>query len=152
MLIDLLKFLLKQKMIRFLLLIGIGWITYSVWDYANDLHTRFPDMDFKRSRLGIASWYSETDHNINSHTASGERFNDQEPTCATWDYPFHEKLLVINTLNGKWAVCRVNDRGPGKRLRRSIDLTKATFKKIASLNRGLIYVAIIPTAKKQTPN
>lgn len=122
---------------------------YVFWSYVGDLNTRFPNKDFKRSRFGIASWYSETDQNIHSHTASGELFDDQGATCATWDYPFNEKLLVINLLNGKWTVCRVNDRGPGKHLRRSIDLTKATFQKIANLHHGLTCVAIIPIEKKK---
>jgi len=129
------------------LLLGIGVLYF--WNYANDLHSRFPHMDFSRSRLGIASWYSKTDRNINERTASGEKFNDQELTCASWDFPFGEKLLVIDTLNGKWVVCRVNDRGPGKRLRREIDLTKAAFRRIASTGRGLIIVAVIPTSQKK---
>ena len=75
-------------------------------------------------------------------------FDDQALTCASWDYDFGEKLLVINALNGKGVVCRVNDRGPGKRLRRKIDLTKAAFKKIANPKRGLIPVTIFPVRKQ----
>jgi rare lipoprotein A (peptidoglycan hydrolase) len=119
------------------------------WNYVDDLRSRFPEMDFSRSRLGIASWYSEKDQNINELTASGEKFNDRDSTCASWDFPFGEKLLVINTLNGKWVVCRVNDRGPSKRLRREIDLSKAAFKKIANTDRGLTVVAVLPVAKKK---
>lgn len=122
---------------------------FAVWSYVDDLHSRFPDMDFSEARIGIASWYSETDSHINERTASGEKFNDKIIACASWDYPFGEKLLVINALNGKWVVCRVNDRGPGKRLRRKIDLTKAAFKKIADQKTGLIPVMIIRTAGKK---
>ncbi|HOW58088.1 MAG TPA: septal ring lytic transglycosylase RlpA family protein [Candidatus Omnitrophota bacterium] len=116
--------------------------------YVYVLRTHFPNIDFSKFRFGIASWYSQTDKNINEYTASGESFNDQDRTCASWDYPFQEKLLVINAVNLKWTVCRVNDRGPGKRLHRAIDLSKATFKRIANLRRGLIYVVIIPTNGK----
>lgn len=131
------------------ILLGVcGIVLLCLWDYANGLYTRFPDMDFSRSRLGIASWYSKSDPNIREHTANGERFNDQDMTCASWDFPFGERLLVINTLNGKWVVCRVNDRGPNKRLRRAIDLTKSAFQKIAHTDRGLICVAVIPTSKR----
>lgn len=119
----------------------------SFWNYAADLRTRFPNLDLSRSGSGIASWYSRTDKGINERTANNEIFDDQVMTCASWDYPFGEKLLIINVLNGKWVVCRVNDRGPALRLRRKIDLTQGAFKKIASLRRGLIYVMIIPTSK-----
>lgn len=141
-------FTVKMKFVKPVLFIFPAITGLLLWNYANDLHTRFPDIDLSRSRLGIASWYSETDRNIHERTASGEKFDDQEITCASWDYPFGEKLLVINTLNGKWVVCRVNDRGPNRRLRRQIDLTKAAFKRISSPSRGLICVAVIPTVKK----
>jgi rare lipoprotein A len=142
--IQLTKKIILRLFLLFLLIVGV-----SMAAYVYDLKTRFPDLDLSRSRVGIASWYSETDDHINEHTANGEKFDEDAMTCATWDYPFGEKLLVINTLNGKWVVCRVNDRGPGKRLRREIDLTKAAFKKISHLKKGLIYVTIIPTAKKR---
>lgn len=140
---------IKIKFLRPLLFILVVAVGLLFWDYVSDLRSRFPDMDFSRSRLGIASWYSETDRNIKEFTASGEKFNDRDSTCASWDFPFGERLLVVNTLNGKWVVCRVNDRGPSKRLRREIDLTKAVFKKIANPDRGLTVVAVIPTVKRK---
>ncbi len=91
---------------------------------------------------GIASWYSKTDPFINRHTANGEVFDDRKLTCASWHHPFGTRLKVTNLQNGKSVVCRVNDRGPNKRLHRAIDLTIGAFKKIASPNRGLIRVSI----------
>ncbi len=117
------------------------------WHYTMDLHARFPNMDFSRTRWGVASWYSERDKFINKRTANNEKFDDDAMTCASWNYPFGEKLLVINALNGKWVVCRVNDRGPGKRLKREIDLTKAAFNRISFFKRGLLYVSVIPINK-----
>jgi len=140
---------IRIKFLRPLLLLLFVAAGYLVWNYIDDLRSRFPDMDFSRSRLGIASWYSEKDRHINERTANGEIFNDRDLTCASWDFPFGEKLLVINTLNGKSVVCRVNDRGPGKRLRREIDLTKAAFNKIARTGNGLIIAAVIPAVKKR---
>ena len=105
-------------------------------------------MDFSQAQFGIASWYSKTDKNINEMTANGEKFNDRKITCASWDYPFGQKLVVINTLNGRWTVCRVNDRGPGKRLGRKIDLTRTAFRRISNPDLGLIYASIIPVNKK----
>ena len=93
-------------------------------------------------KLGIASWYSETDPGILPTTANGEIFDDRQLTCASWDYPFNTKLKVTNLKNGKEVICRVNDRGPAKRLGRLIDLTKTAFKKIADTQKGLIQVSV----------
>ncbi len=121
----------------------------SVWILRRDLKVRFPNLDYSLTKFGIASWYSEKDDHINLLTANGEKFNDEAMTCASWDYPFHQKLLVINPMNGRWVVCRVNDRGPNKRLNRKIDLTYSAFKKIANPKRGLTYVAVVPTSTRR---
>ncbi len=94
--------------------------------------------------FGIASWYSEIDPGINLHTANGEIFDDSRLTCASWDFPFGTRLKVTNQANGKSVVCRVNDRGPHKRLERLIDLTKNAFNRIASTRQGLIRVSVTP--------
>lgn len=96
--------------------------------------------------IGVASWYSETDPFINKHTANGEVFDDSQMTCASWDYPFGTKLEVTNLVNKKSVVCRVNDRGPAKRLNRKIDLSKAAFKKIADPRKGLtrVKISVVP--------
>lgn len=119
-------------------------IAVSIWVLRADLKSRYPNIDFSLARFGISSWYSKSDPGINHRTANNEVFNDRLFTCASWDYPFNQKLVVINTFSGKWVVCRVNDRGPAKHLNRQIDLTKAAFRRIANLKRGLIYVTIIP--------
>jgi rare lipoprotein A len=92
--------------------------------------------------LGIASWYSETDPYINIHTANGEVFDDSQMTCASWDYRFGTRLQVTNLANGRSVICRVNDRGPARRLGRLVDLTKAAFREVASLTLGLIDVSV----------
>lgn len=134
-----------------LAIVVMGIVGVSVWFYVDDLMTRFPDLDFHRSRVGIASWYSRTDKGIHKRTANNEIFDDKAMTCASWDYPFGEELLVINTLNGNWVMCRVNDHGPAVRLRRTVDLTRSAFKKISGLGGGLIYVTVIPMLKHQGP-
>ena len=100
--------------------------------------------------FGVASWYSETDPGINKHTANGEVFEDTALTCASWNFPFGTHLQVTNLTNGKSIICRVNDRGPAKRLHRLIDLTKAAFRKIADSKRGLIRVSVTPVAARAT--
>jgi rare lipoprotein A (peptidoglycan hydrolase) len=70
-------------------------------------------------------------------------------TCASWDYPFGERLVVINALTGKWVICRVNDRGPNKRLHRKVDLTHAAFGRISNPKKGFIYVAVISAGQQK---
>lgn len=95
-------------------------------------------------RFGIASWYSESDPSINLHTANGEFFDDSKRTCASWDYAFGTHLQVTSLESGRSVVCRVNDRGPAKRLNRLIDLTVTAFREIANPRHGLIEVAVTP--------
>lgn len=92
--------------------------------------------------IGLASWYSRADRGMNRYTASGEVFDDSKLTCATWKESFGTRLQVTNLKNGKSVICRVNDRGPHKRLRRQIDLSKTAFKKIADAKHGVIKVRI----------
>lgn len=93
-------------------------------------------------KIGVASWYSESDPAIHFTTANGEIFDDSRLTCASWDFPFHTRLRVTNLANDRSVVCQVNDRGPMKRLNRLIDLTKSAFQKIAPLRFGLIRVKV----------
>ena len=99
-------------------------------------------------KVGTASWYSESDPFINLLTANGEIFDDSKLTCASWNYPFNTRLKVTNLENGKSIVCRVNDRGPAKRLNRAVDLTKAAFRQIADPRLGLIRVRVHPLTKR----
>lgn len=95
------------------------------------------------AQKGIASWYSKTGPGIKKYTASGEVFDDRKLTCASRSYKFGTRLRVKNLKNGKSVVCRVNDRGPHKRLVcRKIDLSKAAFRRIADDRIGLIRVSI----------
>ena len=97
---------------------------------------------------GTASWYSETDPGINYRTANNEVFDDSGLTCASWNFPFGTYLKVVNEANGKSVVCRVNDRGPARRLNRLIDLTKGAFQRIAPVRKGLIRVSVTVAGPK----
>jgi len=90
---------------------------------------------------GIASWYGGGEK-LNKHTANGEVFNPEHLTCASWNYPFDTFLRVTNIANGKSVIVKVNDRGPAKRLGRAIDLSRASFRKIADIRQGVIPVRI----------
>lgn len=135
---------MSRRKIKLILLLTFLFVFYAVFSYVYGIKSRFPELDLDNASVGIASWYSETDPYINKHTANGEVFDDEGPTCASWDFPFHQRLLVINAWTGRYTECRVNDRGPAKRLNRKIDLSKATFAQIANVRRGLIHVFVIP--------
>ena len=94
---------------------------------------------------GVASWYADFSPGIRDTTANMEAFDHNAMTCAIWDFPFDTFLEVTNLDNGRKVRVRVNDRGPAKRLCRKgrvVDLTMASFKKIADLDEGLINVKV----------
>ncbi len=74
---------------------------------------------------GNASWYSYKDCN-----------------CAAHRYlPIGSRVKVTNKLNGKSVIVTINDRGPFVD-DRIIDLSKTSFKKIASIGTGVINVKV----------
>jgi rare lipoprotein A len=90
-------------------------------------------------KTGIASFYGSES---GTHTANGERWNPEGLTAATWYLPFGTKVKVTNLSNGKAVVVRINDRGPNKRLKRLIDLSKGSARKIGLTDRGLAQVRV----------
>lgn len=102
-----------------------------------------------RATLTKASWYGKELRG--SLMANGEPFNPDAYTCASWDYPFGTVLVVRRiTLAGHAlgdaVVVRVTDRGPARRLAykgRRLDLSRAAFEKIASLDEGVVWVSFI---------
>jgi rare lipoprotein A len=70
-------------------------------------------------------------------TASGEPFNPNAMTAANKEWKFGTKVRVTNLANGNSVEVKINDRGPYV-AGRCIDLSRAAFQKIASLNAGVI--------------
>jgi rare lipoprotein A len=84
-----------------------------------------------------ASHYGMGDGYHGQITANGERFNTYAMTAAHRTLPFGTRLRV--THGGRSVIVRINDRGPyvdG----RSLDLSYAAFKALASPSRGHIEV------------
>jgi rare lipoprotein A len=81
-----------------------------------------------------ASFYSD-----GQRTANGEVFNPNGFTAAHRTLKFNTMLRVTNVANGKSVVVRINDRGPFA-ANRCLDLTRAAFASIASLNAGVATV------------
>ena len=101
-------------------------------------YTSQPDLlDYSES--GKASYYSAKYQN--RKTASGERFNNRLMTAAHKSLPFGTQVIVTNMINGKTVVVTINDRGPYVK-GRIIDLTRAAFLKIESIDKGITEVKI----------
>jgi rare lipoprotein A len=94
---------------------------------------------------GIASFYTEGADTFNTHTASGEVFDEDAMTCAMPHRDFGRFYKVTNLANGKSVVVRHNDLGPSRKMQaqgRIIDLSRGAFAKIADLRLGLIKVKV----------
>ncbi|MCX4387532.1 septal ring lytic transglycosylase RlpA family protein [Micromonospora peucetia] len=81
-----------------------------------------------------ASFYSE-----GQLTANGENFDPSALTAAHKTLPFGTKVRVTNPANGKSVTVRINDRGPFIE-GRCLDLSRAAFADIASLDAGHVEV------------
>ncbi len=86
---------------------------------------------------GKASWYGPGFHG--RLTANGERYNMNGISAAHKTLKFGTKVRITNLENGKSIVVRVNDRGPYIK-GRQFDLSKGAFKKIASVDTGVIKI------------
>lgn len=86
-------------------------------------------------------------------TASGDKYDMNQYTCASPKLPFGTILLVTNTDNNKSIIVMVNDRGPfkmnnkGKPLyplkphpTRLLDLSKKAFSEISDIEKGVINI------------
>lgn len=97
------------------------------------------------SALGaVASWYGPECQG--REMANCKPFDYNKLTCASYNYPLGTRLNVVYyelaTGTKKTVKVTVTDRGPAKRLHRSIDLSQAAFARLAPLSRGLIKVTI----------
>jgi rare lipoprotein A len=61
-------------------------------------------------QIGVASWYGS--HFQGHKTATGEKFDMNQMTCAHPTLPMGTWLRVTNLKNRRTAFVRVNDRGP----------------------------------------
>ncbi len=74
--------------------------------------------------------------------ANGQKFKEEEFTCATRLYPLGTTLLVKSLHTEKSVKVRVTDRISKRFGRTRIDLSKAAFMQIADLRQGLVNVKV----------
>lgn len=95
-----------------------------------------------------ASWYDRAScikESGQCTMANGKELQDDEFTCASWDHSFGTRLKITSKDNGKTIIVKVTDKGPARRLYRqgrTIDLSKAAFRQLASLEQGVIEISI----------
>ncbi|WP_068267526.1 septal ring lytic transglycosylase RlpA family protein [Caviibacter abscessus] len=88
---------------------------------------------------GKASFYGEKWNG--RKTSNGEIFDTKLLTAAHKTLPFGTLVKVTNESNGKSVIVRINDRGPFIK-GRVIDLTKAAFSAIDSVQKGVTKVKL----------
>jgi len=93
----------------------------------------FEETELLYQEEGKASWYGPGFYG--RKTASGQRFNKHQLTCAHRRLPFGTRLHVTNLMNGKSVEVVVNDRGPFVK-GRVIDLSYAAAKEIGLIKSG----------------
>ncbi|PPD45410.1 MAG: hypothetical protein CTY15_04415 [Methylocystis sp.] len=90
-----------------------------------------------RSFVANASYYGggPRKYEPNSHTASGEQFNQWGLTAAHRTLPIGTRLRVSH--GGRSVVVRVNDRGPAAWTGRSLDLSRGAASAIGLISSGI---------------
>jgi len=88
-----------------------------------------------RTNGDVASFYS-----TGRITASGEKFDKSALKAAHPTLPFGSIVKVVNRHNGRWVIVEINDRGPAKWTRRTIDLTQEAAKRVGMIRRGVVPV------------
>jgi rare lipoprotein A (peptidoglycan hydrolase) len=85
---------------------------------------------------GLASYYWQ-----DQMTATGELFDRRELTAAHLTLPFGTRVAVVNVINGRSVVVRINDRGPYIK-GRIIDLSDAAAGVIGMREVGVVPVKL----------
>jgi rare lipoprotein A len=89
---------------------------------------------------GVASWYGPGFHGRT--TASGESFDQDALTAAHPSLPFDTRVRVINLVNRREVVLRINDRGPFHD-GRIIDVSRAAARRLGLIGPGTGRVRVI---------
>ena len=91
------------------------------------------------SKTGVASYYG--DKFDGKKTSYGEIFNKNDLTAAHLKYPCNTIVRVINLLNNKSVIIRINDRKPDFN-GRIIDVSYGAAKKLDMLKNGITEVKL----------
>lgn len=99
----------------------------------------FSQEENKKPMIYTASYYADKYHG--KKTANGEKFNNDEYTCASNHYKLGTFLQIVDTTNKKIVYVKVNDRMANFKKPR-IDLSKKAFSTISNPKKGLTKVKV----------
>lgn len=99
----------------------------------------FSSFVLQKEEYGKAGYYADSLHG--RKTASGEKYDKYEFTCAHKTLPFGTKVKVTRMDNGKSVVVRVNDRGPFVE-GYVVDLSRAAAEQINLIKIGVTRVKV----------
>jgi rare lipoprotein A len=99
----------------------------------------YSNLPVLESKTGVASYYSEKYDG--KKTTSGEVFRKNDLTAAHLTYPYNTILRVINLLNNKSVIVRINDRKPDFN-GRIIDVSFGAAKKLDMIKNGITEVKL----------
>jgi rare lipoprotein A len=97
------------------------------------------DSGKSKTLYGIASYYGKGFHG--KKTANGEIFNENGMTAACNVLPLGTWIRVTNLKNEKSVIVKVNDR-LHYRMRRLVDMSRASAAKLGYINAGLTKVRV----------
>lgn len=118
--------------------LGVGLVVLTL-TLAGTGQTRADSIEVAGSKVVEASWYGN--EFAWRRTASGERFDPMDLTCAHRTLPMGTRVRVTNLLNGRSVLVTINDRGPFRR-RREIDLSYGAARALGMVQRGVAQVRI----------
>ena len=102
------------------------------------------------AQTGTASYYGVEACQFNKDPkcpmANGESLYEAiekgTPYAAMWNMPFGTRVRVCSVRSGRCTVVVVRDRGPNKRLKRLIDLSRPSFEQICETKKGICQVNV----------
>jgi rare lipoprotein A len=99
----------------------------------------YANLPVLETQTGVASYYS--DKFDGKKTSYGEVFKKNDLTAAHIKYPYNTILRVINLLNNKSVILRINDKKPDFN-GRIIDVSYGAAKKLEMIKSGITEVRI----------
>lgn len=90
-------------------------------------------------QVGVASYYHSKFQG--RKTASGEQYDEKKMTAAHNRVPIGTWIKVVNLMNKRSVIVRVNDRMHRKN-HRLVDLSRAAASKLGYIGRGLTKVSV----------
>lgn len=115
----------------------LNYIIYTFFVVFFTGKVRAQKVEIGKTFKGKASYYHKKFSG--RKTASGERLNNSDFTCAHKYFPFGTMIEVENPVTKKWVVVRVNDRGPFVK-NRVLDLSHEAAKMLGMISKGVVSV------------